>query len=248
MSEIDYSKAQYAIRQDLSDAHNRYWKKLAAPGSWLTGAERVAVAQEVRQAASCKLCEQRKKALSPYQVDGAHDTASSLSDTVIEVMHRVITDPGRLTKTWFDGIMQQGLSAEKYIEVLGTLVCVLSIDEFCRGLDLPLNDLPEPEAGEADNYRPSKLREDGDGAWIPVLPNTVDSGPESDLWEDRTGYVIRALSLVPNEVRYMLDLLDAHYVDNKQIWNVTGSPRGTLTRAQMEVVAIRVSALNGCFY
>jgi hypothetical protein len=248
MSSIDYTNSDYTIRQSFADGHNRYWERLAAPGSWLTGAERVAVAAEVRQAQSCGLCQQRKNALSPYQVDGSHDHASELSDTIVEVIHRIVTDPGRLTKTWFDGIIQQGLSVEKYVEVLGTLGNVLAIDEFCRGLDIPLNELPEPKAGETDSYRPANIREDGDGAWVPILPNIVDDGPESDLWENRTGYVIRALSLVPNEVRYMLDLLEVHYIDNKQIWNVTGSPRDTLTRAQMETVAARVSALNGCFY
>ena len=83
---------------------------------------------------------------------------------------------------------------------------------------------------------------------VPLLPNVVDSGPESDLWEGRTGYVIRALSLVPDEVRHMLDLLYVHYLNNNQIWNVKDSPQGTLSRSQTEVVAARVSALNDCFY
>lgn len=248
MSEIDYGKAQYPVRTNFAEAHNRYWQRLAAAGAWFSGAERVAIAKEVRQTRSCKLCSQRKAALSPYQVDGAHDVASQLSDTIVEVIHRVTTDSARLSKTWFDGIMQQGLSAERYVEIIGTLVDVFSIDEFCRALDIPFNDLPEPQAGEPSKYRPANIREDGDGAWVPMLPNVVDSGPESDLWEDRTGYVIRALSLVPNEVRYMLDLLGVHYIENKQIWNVKSSPRGTLSRMQIEIVAARVSALNGCFY
>lgn len=248
MSKIDYSGAKYPVRADFAEAHNIYWDRLAAPGAWLTGAERVAVAKEVRQARSCNLCSQRKAALSPYQVDGIHDRASDLSDTMVEVIHRVTTDSARLTKVWFDGIMQQGLSAEQYVEIIGTLVDVFSIDEFCRALEIPFNDLPEPQPGEPSRYRPENIREDGDGAWVPILPNVVDSGPESDLWEGRTGYVIRALSLVPNEVRYMLDLLAVHYLDNTQVWNVKDSPRETLSRSQIEVVAARVSAFNGCFY
>lgn len=248
MSEIDYSTAPFAIQPRYAEAHNRYWKKLASAGSWLSGAERVAVAKEVRQAGSCSLCRDRKAALSPYQVDGAHETVTDLPDLVIEVVHRIITDPGRLTRTWYEGLLKQGLTSEKYIEVLGTLGCVLTIDEFCRGLGLPLHELPEPVAGEPDGYRPANILEDGDGAWVPILPNVVDEGPESDLWDGRTGYVIRALSLVPEEVRSMLDLLDTHYMNNNQIWNVTGSRRGTLSRMQMEVIAARVSGLNGCFY
>ena len=144
MNEISYSKSQYPVREDFAASHNRYWKRLAAPGSWLTGTQRVDVAKEVRQAQQCSLCRRRKEALSPYQVDGAHDVVSALPDVMVEVIHRVTTDPGRLTKTWFDGIKEQGLGEEAYVEIIGTLVFVFSIDEFCRGLDIPLNELPRP--------------------------------------------------------------------------------------------------------
>jgi hypothetical protein len=248
MSEISYRNARYPVRASFAEAHNRYWKRLAAPGTWLSGAERVAVAKEVRQARSCKFCIQRKAALSPYQVDGTHDTVTGLTDTMVEVVHIVTTDSARLTKAWFDGIMQQGLSAEQYVEIIGTLVEVFSIDEFCRALDIPFNDLPEPLPGEPSKYRPANIREDGDGTWVPLLPNVVDSGPESDLWENHAGNVIRALSLVPDEVRDMLDLLGVHYLNNTEIWNVKDAPQGTISRIQTEVVAARVSAHNRCFY
>ena len=75
MSKIDYSASKYPVRADFAEAHNLYWGRLAAPGTWLTGAERVAVAKEVRQARNCSLCRQRKAALSPYQVDGQETLA-----------------------------------------------------------------------------------------------------------------------------------------------------------------------------
>lgn len=248
MSKIDYSKAQYPIRSNFAESHDRYWKRLAAPGAWFNGTQRIAIAKEVRLAQSCGLCKRRKEALSPYQVDGSHENTGELSDTIVEVIHRIVTDSARVTKSWYNGIIQQGLRPEEYIEVLGTLVDVFSIDEFCRALDIPLNELPETEAGKPSKYRPQNIVEDGDGSWVPILPNIVDSGPEADLWDGRTGYVIRALSLVPDEVRHMLDLLQVHYLDNRQIWNVKDAPRETLTRGQMEVVAARVSSFNGCFY
>jgi hypothetical protein len=248
VSEVNYDAAAYPVRADFSEAHSRYWQYLAGPGTWLSGAERVAIAREVRQAGSCELCRQRKAALSPYQVDGAHDVDSDLPSTMVEVVHRVISDSARLTKAWYDGMMEQGLGAEKYVETIGTLVHVFSIDEFCRGLGLPLHRLPDPREGEPSYYRPATIVEDGEGAWVPLLPSTVDSGPEADLWESRTGFVIRALSLVPDEVRSLVDLLQVHYLPNNQIWNLTRSPYGTLSRIQTEMVASRVSALNGCFY
>ena len=246
MEPISYSDSVYPVRDDFAEAHNRYWQRLASPGAWLSGAQRVDVAREVRQAQQCNFCRQRKQALSPNSVDGAHEKASSLTDTMVEVIHRVVTDPGRLTRTWFEGVIAQGLSEEEYVEILGTVVNVYSIDEFCRGIGLPLNALPEPEPGEPTRYRPANAGDDG--AWVSILPNVVDSGPEADLWEGRTGYVIRAMSLVPDEVRSMLDLLYAHYLSNDQVFQLKSAPKGTLSRIQTEIIAIRISALNGCFY
>ena len=247
MSKIDYSNAPWPVRENFAASHNRYWQRLAAPGNWFTGAERVDIAREIRHSQQCNLCRRRKEALSPYTVDGAHDTVSELPDVVVEVIHRVTTDSARLTKSWFDGIMQQGLSEEQYVEIIGTQVAVFSIDEFCRCLGLPLNELPEPQPGEPSRYRPANASYDG--AWVPILPMRVDTGPDADLWEgDMRGYVIRALSLVPDEVRTLLDTSIAHYLKVDEVWNVTKSPQGTLTRPQTEVVAARVSALNGCFY
>ena len=247
MSEISYSSAPWPVRDNFAASHNRYWQRLAGPGNWFTGAERVKIAREVRQSQYCDLCRRRKEALSPYQVDGVHDTVSDLPDVVVEVIHRVTTDSARLTKSWFDGIMQQGLSVEQYVEIIGTLVSVFAIDEFCRGLGLPLNELPEPQPGEPSRYRPANAAYDR--AWVPILPIRLGAGPDADLWKgEMRGYVIRALSLVPDEVRTLIDSLKVHYLNNEEIWNVTKSPQGTLTRPQTEVVAARVSALNGCFY
>ena len=247
MNEISYGNAPYPVREDFAASHNRFWQRLAAPGNWLTGAERVNTAREIRQSQHCGLCRRRKEALSPYQVDGTHDVVCDLPDVMVEVIHRVTTDSARLTKYWFDGIMQQGLSEEQYVEIIGTLVSVFAIDEFCRGLGLPLNELPEPREGEPSRYRPANAAYDR--AWVPILPARVDSGPDADLWEgDMRGYVIRALSLVPDEVRTLLDASNAHYLKVDEVWNVTKSPQGTLSRPQTEVVAARVSALNGCFY
>ena len=249
MSKINYSDGQYPIRSDFAEGHNRFWKRLAAPGNWLNAAERIAVAKEVRQATSCSLCSQRKAALSPYQVDGSHEVASDLPDTMVEVVHRVVTDSGRLTKDWFDGVIQQGLRVEQYVEIIGTLVHVLSIDEFCRGIGEPLHALPTPLPGEPSHYRPTNIVEDGDGAWVPMLSLDMQPGPEADLWEGTLeGNVIRALSLVPDEVRSLLDLLCIHYLDNDEFMDLKKSPQGTLSRVETEVVVARVSAFNACFY
>jgi hypothetical protein len=243
---IDYGQAGLPVRPDLPEAHRRAWAHVARPGSFLDGAQRVAVAREVRSAWKCALCRARADALSPEHVRGEHDTASDLSDAAVELIHRVTTDPGRLSRRWFDSLRAGGLDEGEYVEILGVLVTVVSIDQFCRGLGLPLHELPEPQPGAPSRRRPPGLV-DG-GAWVAMLdPRRVDAA-ERDLFPaGRTGNVIRALSLVPDEVRNLVQLSQAHYLRQEEMMDLARG-RGALDRAQVELVAGRISALRECFY
>ena len=62
-----------------------------------------------------------------------------------------------------------------------------------------------------------------------------------------TPNIMRALSLVPDEVRALRRLSHAHYVPNGKLQDAAYDGR-ELDRVQMELVAARVSALNECFY
>jgi hypothetical protein len=245
MIEISYAGAAVPVRDDLPAAHGRQWRRLAEPGAWWTGAERVAIAAEVRNAARCPLCRERKAALSAEAVAGEHQSLGALSDAAIDVIHRVVTDPGRLSKSWFEKSCAGGLSDGRYVELIGVLVTVVSIDSFCRGLGVPLHPLPEPLPGDPSRYRPPAA--ELEGAWVPMIPAASASGDESDLWtRGRTGNVLRALSLVPDEVRGLNDLSEAHYLTPEQMMDFR---RGrTLDREQIELIAGRVSALRECFY
>ena len=62
----------------------------------------------------------------------------------------------------------------------------------------------------------------------------------------RSANVIRALSLVPEEVRAWIELADTQYLSREEMIDL-GASRA-LDRSQIELVAGRVSALNECFY
>ena len=129
-------------RDDLLDAHARAWKWIAGPGTWLTGAERLAVVREVRQAAQCDLCQARKDALSPLAVDGHHDHFGKLSDPQIEAIHRVATDSGRLSGAWVEGLLADGLSDGKYIEMVGLVAMTKMMDSFAWATGAEVASLP----------------------------------------------------------------------------------------------------------
>ncbi len=143
--------------------------------------------------------------------------------------------------------MAAGLSEEQYVEIIGTLVAMVSIDSFCRGIGVPLNPLPEPQPGDPTHYRPPGARREA-AAWVPMISSEHATGAEADLYGGKpTGNVIRAMSLAPDEVRTLQDLGSVHYLPTGQVRD-PGAASGTLDRMQMELIAGRVSALRQCFY
>ena len=241
------------VREDLRAAQSRYWRRLARPGANWSGAERVAIALEARHAGGCAFCGRLRAALSPYALDGTHDTAPGnagvLSPPAADAVHRIVNDASRLTRAWYERTLSAGLTDGEYVELVGTVVSVLSIDAFCRAMGAPLHPLPEPEPGAASGYRPATAARDGE-SWVPMVPFDNSGSPEADLWPaKRTGNVIRALSLAPDEVRTLNDLGGAHYIDHGLVRDPSATRAdGALTRVQIELVAGRVSILNDCFY
>ena len=241
------------VRGDLTAAHARYWRRLASPGANWNGAERIAIARETRHASGCAYCRRLRAALSPHALTGAHDAAPRNSGLLpapaVDAIHRIVNDASRLTRSWYERTLADGLADAEYVELVGTVVSVVSIDSFCRAIGAPRHPLPEPEPGAASGYRPATAACDG-GSWVPMVPIDNSGTPEADLWPpNRTGNVLRALSLAPDEVRTLNDLGGAHYIDHGLVRDASASRKGgALSRAQIELVAGRVSILNDCFY
>jgi hypothetical protein len=247
MDSFRYQDSPYPIRTDLSASHQRYWQALARPGNWFSGAERIAIAAEVRNATQCAYCAQRKQALSPYNFEGEHRSDDVLSSEQVDAVHRIITDQSRITQAWINQNLALGFSEEQYVELLGVTVTVFSIDEFNRALGLPLEPLPDPLPGEPDHYRPSETEHDT--GFVAMIPPDGATGKESDLWPKyRTANVLRALSLVPNAVRQWMDVAGAQYLTPKTMVNMAGGTGRSINRMQIELVAGRVSSINECFY
>ena len=247
MTYFDYGRAPLAIRPDLATAHRAYWEVLRRPGSWWTGAERVALAAASRSARDCVFCRERKQALSPYGVPGVHDHDGVLEERAVDAVHRVVTDQSRITQRWVDDNADHGLTHEAYVELVGVVVAVLSIDEFHRALGMELEALPSPEAGDIDRYRPQILSEDI--GFVPTVPPEGAVGAERGLWpEGRSANVIRALTLVPQAMKDWVALADAQYLSIAGMANFFKDDARSIDRMQMELLAGRVSAANRCFY
>jgi hypothetical protein len=251
---ISYPNAPFQIREDIVNAHNVAWSRIARAGSWFDGKTRIAVAAETRHAPQCALCRQRKEALSPYGIDGVHHSLGALPDRIVEQIHRIVTDPGRLTRKWFDSVLASGTSDTEYVEVIGIVATVVSIDTFCRALGLPPQPSPEPISGEPHRRRPVTARQRGE-AWVPMIHRkdldgelaTEEEGALAKTWGAVVGNIRRALSLVPEEAHAWFQLVETQYLPGKLMRDFANEYRA-ITHAQIELIAARVSVLNQCFY
>ena len=162
------------------------------------------------------------------------------------MVHHIMTDQTRITRSYVETNNEVGLSEGAYVELLGIVVALISIDEFHRGLGLPFEPLPEAQAGEPDNYQPSELVRDT--GFVAMLAPDGATGKEADLWQaGRTANVLRALSAVPDAVRDWRSLASAQYLSIADMGNFVRMDDRAIDRAQMELVAGRVSQLTNAF-
>ncbi len=244
--DITYEASPLDIDEEIVAAHRRAWSRLAAAGVWWDGAIRVAIAAESRQARACPLCRERKAVLSPAMVEGAHESLGDLPGPLVDVVHRITTDQSRLTRSWYDALIADGMAEGEYVEAVAVIAMVTAIDSFAEALDMPRHPLPAPQPGVPTRQRPAGAKPGL--AWVPtVAPEDVGAG-EADLYDGLGGANIhRALSLVPAEVKGFFDLDSIHYLPDAVLRDFANEYRA-LTHAQIELLAARVSAINQCFY
>jgi len=243
---VSYENSGFNIRADLAESHQDALEHFAAPGTWLDGAKRVAVAAEVRNARQCPLCKEQKAALSPNAVQGEHSSLGELSAAEVEFVHRIVSDPGRLSESWYQETTGDSIAPEAYIEMVGIIAMTMMMDTFTFAMGLPDNDLLPAKAGEPTGYRSPGARKDV--AWVPITEPKDVSESDGPLYPSpNAGYIHRALSAVPDSKRGYWDLAGSHYLPGASVYDFDTDLRA-ISRPQIEVIAARVSALHQCLY
>jgi hypothetical protein len=230
-----YTVQTLPIRPGINASHQQAIDAYAAPGTWFDATTRIAILKESRSAHTCQLCHERKQALSPYSVSGEHSTATPLAPDIVDVIHRLKTDSGRMTQSWLNKTIESGLSREEYIEIVGLVSTSIILDSFAKGLGVDLLEPPAPVAGEPTReLNPGVF--DG-GAWVPLL--VVEQTP-TDVELPSSPNIFRAMGLVPGAIGHFFGVMRAHYALADLDFDIT--------RSQTELIAARVSSLNQCFY
>jgi len=243
LSEIKVGGKPLPIRESLVREMEVAWKRLAGPGTWWTGAERLTIAAEARHATNCRLCQRRREALSPYTHDGEHDAMGELAPAAVEAIHRLVTDAGRITKKW---VRSLDLDETKYVEIIGVLAVLTGLDTLHGALGLPLTQLPAAMPGEPVRRKPQGAKRNL--AWVEtVAPEDVGAGEPNPYPLHGDKNIHRGISLVPQEVINFFDLDVELYMKDDEIRDFDTEYRA-ISHAQIELIAGRTSALAGCFY
>ncbi len=166
----------------------------------------------------------------------------------MEAVHRVRTDAGRLSSSWLKALHDQGLDDARYMELIGIVATISALDTVDRAVGRSLRSLSKAVDDEPTRHRPAGA---GPGlGWLPTLA-PGDRTPSDPDWFFRFGAcnIQRAMSLVPDEVIGFFDLdCELHFYE----WGLPQREAQEAGRAsnpaQIEMIAARAAALNGCHY
>lgn len=157
------------------------------------------------------------------------DGQTGAAPLLIEAAQSVSSAADLISREWVTDLFARGLTVEQYVEVVGVVSRLTAVDSYVRGVGSEEEPLPEPVAGEP------LRRHNPDVRWRRAFVPT----------EHGDG-ALYALSAVPAE-EYARDRIHGPlYLTTDQMADFTWSD--VLSRAQMELLAARVSFLNDCFY
>lgn len=122
---------------------------LASPGSFFTGAERVAIAENARAA----------RGLAPAQTTLAPAVAAAVARVAVEAMKTRSTDVAAWTN--------DGRDVLAYVELVSVVALICSIDSYRLGAGAPLDAFPAPVPG--DPVPAVDERAVTSNSWVPTV-------------------------------------------------------------------------------
>lgn len=141
---MNFTGFSIAIRPDLLAALRDQWENIARPGTWWSGAERVAIAAAARGVSTAAISA----------------TASAAARTIYD-------DITSTSEEWVRQLISSGLTLPEYVEIVGIVGRLAAVDEFTRALGRSLEPLPDPIAGEPSRTDPPFARPGR--AWVPMV-------------------------------------------------------------------------------
>ncbi len=221
------------VRDDLVEAHRLAWEHISAPGTWWSGAERVELARTALLAIEdLDPCLPWVPVTTTGRLHGDLITPRAAHD----VVYRITRHAGTITETVYRAAVEE-LGELPYVELCAISSTVAALAHFCRNIGEPRPPLPAPVDGEPTRTRPERLAT-ARYSWVPVAEPA-----------DELAAVLQAYTAVPAEQRNTWRMAAAQYMPEMSMVDPDWRRRPAgLSRAQMELVAARLTKLRDCFY
>ncbi len=237
-----YADSEYPVPKLLDALHGDELTSLTRVGTWGSAAQRHAVATATRNE-RCKMGVQ----------ESSDDTANATDDPLPAPVKRLAEAVARggtdIDAEFCQQAQAEGVTEAAYVEVVSVAARVVNLDVFARGIGVPVRPLLEPQDTQTPSFeRPEEAIDEG--FFTATIPNGPAGGKtgESLFGNEFAGNILRTLSLVPEEARNVIRLVQTQYYDNSTFMDFSALRHHALNRAQMEVVATKVSAHLQCFY
>ncbi len=159
---------------------------------------------------------------------GGERSPSALSSVAMEAAETTSARPASIRKEWVERVAEE-IGFPRYVEIVGITSRLAAIDTFHQALGVELEQLPDPEPGKPSHSQEPQAR--AGAAWVPMVGGAS---------------ITQALSLVDAEATAQEDMHGPLYLTYEGMAELDYV--GGLSRAQMELVAARTSAINECFY
>ena len=221
------------VRADLADAHRLAWEHIAAPGTWWSGAERVELASTALLAIADP---DPPPPWIPVSSTGRLPSNLIAPVAAHDVMFRITRHAGTMTESVYRAATDE-LGELPYVELCAISSTVAAVAHFCRNIGEPVPPLPRTVGGQPTRQRPERLAT-ARYNWVPVVEPA-----------DEVAAVVQAYTSVPAEQRNTWRMAAAQYMPADEMVDPDWRRRpGGLSRAQMELVAARLTKLRDCFY
>jgi hypothetical protein len=146
-------------------------------------------------------------------------------------------------------VQADGVTEGAYVEIVALASRIVNLDVFARGLGVPSRSLATP----AEDKTPSCKRPEeatDEGFFTASIPNLPAGGATAKMLYGKipAANVFRAVTLVPDEGKRVIDLIGQQYFPAAKLMDFRADNGHALSRAQVEIVATKISEHNKCFY
>ena len=237
-----YADSQHPVAPKIDDLHADELASFAQTRTWGSAAQRTAVAALTRKVLVAA-------GLQESAGDEALIDAAELPAPVQRLVSEVALGGIGIDRAFCDQVQADGVTEGAYVEIVALVSRIVNLDVFARGLGVAPRPLSPPSSGGAPSFdRPDEATDDRFfTASVPLAP-AGGALAESIYGKGPVGNVFRAVSLVPEEARRVVALTSHQYFPPGTILDMTADNGHHLSRAQIELVATKVSEHNQCFY